>query len=201
MLHYPAFKQLSIGSCQDQYRALLDFILLQHVKEPWKLCVNIYNVLIVFNTLLFHLFMGVIPIKKPALVYYLWIMIITNPCAHMLLSLWWSPCSSWVWSTGLPVVNGTCAEAALRFARCQLGLSKPFVTESIIGTRFAGSVIAETLVGSGLDIIPAVIPVVNGSAYITGFPQFVLDDADPFPEGFRLRAWVSEYRNLGGRKK
>jgi len=85
-----------------------------------------------------------------------------------------------------PCGTGTCAEAALRYAKGQLGLGKPFVTESIIGTRFAGSVIAETQVGSGLDIFPAVIPVVTGSAYITGFHQFVLDDDDPFPEGFRL---------------
>ena len=34
----------------------------------------------------------------------------------------------------------------------------------------------------------AVIPRVTGSAYITGFNQFVLDDSDPFPEGFRLKA-------------
>ena len=85
-----------------------------------------------------------------------------------------------------PCGTGTCAEAALRYARGQLGLGEPFVTESIIGTRFTGSVIAETQVGSGLEVFPAVIPKVSGSAYMTGYHQFVLDAEDPFPEGFRL---------------
>jgi len=67
-----------------------------------------------------------------------------------------------------------------------MGLGDTFVTESIIGTRFKGQVIAETQVGSGSEEFPAVIPKVSGSAYITGYHQFVLDSEDPFPEGFRL---------------
>jgi proline racemase len=85
-----------------------------------------------------------------------------------------------------PCGTGTCAEAALRYARGQLGLGETFVTESIIGTRFIGQVVAETQVGSDSPIFPAIIPKVTGSAYITGFHQFVLDAKDPFPEGFRL---------------
>ncbi len=87
-----------------------------------------------------------------------------------------------------PCGTGTCAEAALRYARGQLGLDESFVTESIIGTRFTGQVIAETQVGGGSEVFPAVIPKVTGSAYITGYHQFVLDSEDPFPEGFRLKA-------------
>jgi len=87
-----------------------------------------------------------------------------------------------------PCGTGTCAEIALRYARGQLGLGEPFVTESIIGTRFTGKVIAETQVSSDSEVFPAVIPEVTGSAYITGFHQFVLDGEDPFPEGFRLKA-------------
>ena len=87
-----------------------------------------------------------------------------------------------------PCGTGTCAEAALRYARGQMGLGEPFVTESIIGTRFTGQVIAETQVGGGSEVFPAVFPEVTGSAYITGFHQFVLDSEDPFPEGFRLKA-------------
>ncbi len=86
-----------------------------------------------------------------------------------------------------PCGTGTCAEVALRYARGQLGLGESFVTESIIGTRFTGQVIAATQVGSGSEVFPAVIPKVTGSAYITGFHQFVLDVEDPFPEGFRLK--------------
>jgi proline racemase len=87
-----------------------------------------------------------------------------------------------------PCGTGTCAEVALRYARGQLSLDELFVTESIIGTRFTGQVIAETQVGSSSEVFPAVIPKVTGSAYITGFHQFVLDGEDPFPEGFRLKA-------------
>jgi len=87
-----------------------------------------------------------------------------------------------------PCCTGTCAEVALRYARGQLSLGEPFVTESIIGTRFTGQVVAETQVGSALEVFPAVIPRVTGSAYITGLHQFVLDAEDPFPEGFWLKA-------------
>lgn len=85
-----------------------------------------------------------------------------------------------------PCGTGTSAEAALRYARGQLGLGDSFVTESIIGTRFKGQVVAETQVGEGARVFPAVVPRVTGSAYITGFHQFVLDAQDPFPTGFWL---------------
>jgi proline racemase len=86
-----------------------------------------------------------------------------------------------------PCGTGTCAEAALRYDRGLSGLGDIFVTESILGTRFTGQVVAETQVGSGEEVFSAVIPKVTGSAYITGYHQFVLDEEDPFPEGFRLK--------------
>jgi len=85
-----------------------------------------------------------------------------------------------------PCGTGTCAGVALRYSKGQLDLGESFVTESIIGTRFTAQVTDETQVGSGSEVFPAVIPKVTGSAYITGFHQFVLDGDDPFPEGFRL---------------
>jgi proline racemase len=86
-----------------------------------------------------------------------------------------------------PCGTGTSAEAALRYARGQLGVGQSFETESIIGTRFTGQVVAETQVGSGSEIFPAVIPKITGRAHLTGFHQFVLDAEDPFPAGFRLK--------------
>ena len=83
-----------------------------------------------------------------------------------------------------PCGTGTCAEVALRYVRGELGIGEPFVTESIIGTRFSAWVVAETRVGGSSETFPAVIPRVVGRAYITGFHQFVLDPDDPFPEGF-----------------
>jgi proline racemase len=86
-----------------------------------------------------------------------------------------------------PCGTGTCAETALRFTRGKISLDEAFTTESILGTRFTAQAVAETQVGSGSEVFPAVIPKVTGSAYITGFHQFVLDDDDPFQEGFILR--------------
>lgn len=85
-----------------------------------------------------------------------------------------------------PCGTGTSAETALRYARGQLEVGESFVTESIIGTRFKGQVVAETQIGSGSEVFPAVIPRITGSAYVTGFHRFVLDAEDPFPQGFRL---------------
>jgi len=87
-----------------------------------------------------------------------------------------------------PCGTGTSAETALRYARGQLGLGESFVTESIIGTRFTGQAVADTQVGSGSGLFPAVIPRVTGRAHVTGFHRFVLDADDPFPQGFGLQA-------------
>ena len=87
-----------------------------------------------------------------------------------------------------PCGTGTSAETALRHARGELRLGESFVTESIIGTRFTGQAVAETQVGSGSEVFPAVIPRITGRAYVTGFHRFALDAEDPFPQGFRLKA-------------
>jgi proline racemase len=81
-----------------------------------------------------------------------------------------------------PCGTGTSAETALRHAQGRLDVGESFVTESIIGTRFTGELVAETKVGD----FPAVIPRITGSAHLTGFHRFVLDPGDPLPEGFRL---------------
>lgn len=85
-----------------------------------------------------------------------------------------------------PCGTGTCAELALRRARGQIGLGQPWVTESLIGTRFVGEIVAETRVGHGPETFPAIIPRITGRAHITGMLQLLLDPADPFPEGFLL---------------
>ena len=87
-----------------------------------------------------------------------------------------------------PCGTGTCAELALQHARGRLPVGQPWVVESIIGTRFTGEIVAETQVGQGATAIPAIIPRITGSAYITGWHQFVLDPRDPFPQGFMLGA-------------
>lgn len=58
-----------------------------------------------------------------------------------------------------------------------------FVYESIMGTLFKARIVRETMVGT----IPAVIPQITGSAYITGVNWLIVDSSDPFKTGFQIR--------------
>jgi proline racemase len=81
-----------------------------------------------------------------------------------------------------PCGTGTCAVMAVLAAMGLLGAEQTFVHESIIGTRFRGRVAGETTVGD----YPAILPEIEGDAYITGEHVFLIDDADPLRHGFRL---------------
>lgn len=82
-----------------------------------------------------------------------------------------------------PTGTGVSARAALHFAKKELEFNKPIVIESIIGTKFTTKVIKETTFGN----YEAVIPQVEGNAYITGKNTFYIDPADPLKNGFILR--------------
>lgn len=84
------------------------------------------------------------------------------------------------WVDRSPCGTGTSARMAQRHARGELPLGRPFVHESIIGTRFTGRLLGETTVAGR----PAVLPEITGRAWITGRAEYVLDPTDPFPEGF-----------------
>jgi proline racemase len=81
-----------------------------------------------------------------------------------------------------PCGTGTCAKMATLYSKGKLNLNEEFVHESIIGSLFYAKLIRETKVGD----YEAVVPVIRGSAYITGINQFVVDPDDPFPAGFQL---------------
>ena len=81
-----------------------------------------------------------------------------------------------------PCGTGTCARMATLYARGQLGLHQDFVHEGILGTLFTGRLVAETRIGP----YPAVVPTLSGTAWITGFAQYVVDPDDPFPDGFTV---------------
>jgi proline racemase len=81
-----------------------------------------------------------------------------------------------------PCGTGTCAVMAVLAAMGLLGPEQTFVHESIIGTRFRGRIAAETMVGDR----PAIVPELEGDAWITGEHVFLIDDADPQRHGFRL---------------
>jgi proline racemase len=79
-----------------------------------------------------------------------------------------------------PCGTGTSARMAALHARGRLALDEPFVSESLIGTRFTGRLIETTDIAGR----PAVVPSISGRAWITGFSQHLLDPDDPFPAGF-----------------
>ena len=81
-----------------------------------------------------------------------------------------------------PCGTGTAAVMAVVEAMGLLSDTKPFVHESLIGTRFTGRVSARTVVGE----LEAIVPEIEGSAWITGEHTFLVDDDDPLKEGFRL---------------
>ncbi len=81
-----------------------------------------------------------------------------------------------------PCGTGTCAKMAVMHARGELPLGQDFVHEGILGTTFTGRLVRETQVGDR----DAVVPTLSGSAWITGFAQYVVDDEDPFPNGFTV---------------
>ena len=81
-----------------------------------------------------------------------------------------------------PCGTGTCARMAVLHARGQLGIGQDFVHEGILGTTWIGRLLRETMVGD----YPAVVPQLTGSAWITGRTQYVVDDDDPFQEGFTV---------------
>ena len=82
-----------------------------------------------------------------------------------------------------PTGTGVSARVAIERARGRLAPGRALVVESIIGTRFTGR-IARELEWEGYD---AVVPEIEGSAWITGRNEILIAPDDPLPEGFILR--------------
>jgi trans-L-3-hydroxyproline dehydratase len=82
-----------------------------------------------------------------------------------------------------PTGTGVSGRAAIHYSQGDVALGQELEIESIIGSTFQVSCVEETRVGE----LPAVIPEVTGSAYLTGRHEFVLDQGDPLREGFLVR--------------
>jgi proline racemase len=82
-----------------------------------------------------------------------------------------------------PTGTGVSGRVALEYARGHLKENQPIVIESIIGSRFT----AEVLRTEPFGPYTAVIPQVQGSAWITGRHEFLIDPTDPLKQGFILR--------------
>ena len=72
---------------------------------------------------------------------------------------------------------------AIHHVRGELAVGEDAVIESILGTTFTARVAEPTSFGP----YDAVIPEVQGRAWITGQSTFTLDPADPLATGFILR--------------
>lgn len=81
-----------------------------------------------------------------------------------------------------PTGTGVSALLALKQAKQELKAGQLITVESILGTTFTGQV-HDCVDYEGLQ---AVIPEVEGKAYITGKHEFLIDPQDPLREGFRL---------------
>jgi trans-L-3-hydroxyproline dehydratase len=82
-----------------------------------------------------------------------------------------------------PTGTGVSGRLAIHYARGEIAIGQPIHIESIIGTRFRGRVLdASTLAGH-----PAIVPEVQGRAFLTGRHEFSLDPADPLVHGFFVR--------------
>lgn len=81
-----------------------------------------------------------------------------------------------------PTGTGTCARMAVLNARGELKTGERYVSTSVIGSEFEGSILSEIELAGR----KAIIPQVSGQAWITGTHQLTLDPSDPWPGGYRL---------------
>ena len=93
-----------------------------------------------------------------------------------------------VWGPGqvdaAPCGSGTCARMALFHHRGTMAVGATFVSRGLLGLDFTGRIAGETT----LHERPAILPEVTGTAYLTGFSQFLFDPDDPLRAGFLLDA-------------
>ncbi len=81
-----------------------------------------------------------------------------------------------------PCGTGCSARLAVLYARGVLGVGEAMIGRSIIGSRFDCRIEAEARVGERAAIVPSI----EGQAWITGTHQHMLDPSDPWPGGYRL---------------
>jgi trans-L-3-hydroxyproline dehydratase len=78
--------------------------------------------------------------------------------------------------------TGLSARLATLHARGLMRTGDAMTHASPIGSTFDGRIVAETAVGD----LPAIVPAIRGSAFVTGRTELYVDARDPFPEGYLL---------------
>jgi 4-hydroxyproline epimerase len=81
-----------------------------------------------------------------------------------------------------PCGTGTSARMAQWYAQGDLKLGQEFVHESIIGSKFIGRVEQEV----NFDGVPAIVPSIEGWAFVHGYNTIVIDNEDPYANGFQV---------------
>lgn len=82
-----------------------------------------------------------------------------------------------------PTGTGVSARLAIHHAKGDIAVGESIKIESLIGSSFTGRVKEETAFGN----YRAIIPEVEGRAFITGRNEFIIDPEDDLRHGFLLR--------------
>jgi proline racemase len=81
-----------------------------------------------------------------------------------------------------PTGTGCSARMAVLHAKGLMQVGDRYLARSIIDSEFACHIDAEVAIGGTRGIVP----VISGTAWITGTHQHTLDPSDPYPEGYRI---------------
>lgn len=81
-----------------------------------------------------------------------------------------------------PCGTGTSARMAQLYAKGKLQIGEEFIHESFIGSKFKGKVESSTT----LDGKVAIVPSVQGWAFVYGYNNIIIDDDDPYAHGFQV---------------
>lgn len=81
-----------------------------------------------------------------------------------------------------PCGTGTAAKMTLLHHHGQMDVNQPFRNLSPLKSSFDARIVKETMIGN----LDSVVVEIQGSAYITGIHEFILDPQDPFPKGFLI---------------
>ncbi len=83
-----------------------------------------------------------------------------------------------------PSGTGLSAHLAIRCHKGQLKLHQDFIQKSIVGTTFSGKLTGKSKKQDQISYLP----VISTKSYLMGINQFIIDDDDPFQEGFEFNA-------------
>lgn len=88
-----------------------------------------------------------------------------------------------------PTGTGCSARMALMLAKGEMQRDEKYIATSITGSKFNCDIAEINKCGTR----NAILPRINGRAWITGTHQHMLDPSDPWPEGYRLSdTWPME---------